>query len=558
MKQSNWWKNAVVYQIYPRSFQDSNNDGIGDLQGIKDRIPYLKKLGVDVIWLNPIYDSPDQDNGYDISDYRNIASKYGSLKDFKQLLNTLHEQNMKLVMDLVVNHTSDQHDWFKASRKSRSNKYSDYYIWRDPVNGHEPNNWGSSFGGSAWTYVPERKQYYLHLFAEGQPDLNWENPQVRQSVYEIMRYWLDMGIDGYRMDVINFISKPEGLPDYPCVPGAKYSNSQAAVADGPRLNEFLQEMNREVLSKYDIMTVGEMPNVTPEDAINYTGLDRKELNMVFQFEHVSLGANPDPRFGQWNDEPINLVELKQVLSKWQNKLNGKAWNSLYWNNHDRPRAVSHFANDDPKYRINAAKMLGTTLHMMQGTPYIYEGEEIGMTNAHLTSIDQYEDIESLNIYHDLVEKEAITDSQTMLKYLASISRDNARTPMQWDDSNNAGFTEGTPWYRLNDNYPTINVKQALSDKESVFYHYQKLVELRHQYEIIRLGSYNLLDPQDEEVFAYERIYNNQKLLVISNFTDSKLQREYNEELKGHLLISNYKDDLGMTLRPYESKVYLLD
>jgi len=557
MAQSDWWKKSVVYQVYPRSYQDSNGDGIGDLPGLTSRLPYIKKLGADVIWLNPIYKSPDKDNGYDISDYRSIQPDYGTMEDFDQMLEEAHDLGLKIMMDLVVNHTSDQHKWFQESKKSKDNPYRDYYDWRDPVDGHEPNNWGSYFNGPTWKFDETTGQYYLHLFAEGQPDLNWENPKVRDEVWDVMRFWLDKGIDGFRMDVINLISKPEGLPDGKKAADERYADVGKVVADGPRLNEFLQEMNRKVLSKYDVMTVGEMPDSTPDDAIKYTGLDSNELNMVFQFDHVGLEPNPDIRLGKWNDKPVKLVELKHSLSKWETQLNGKGWNSLYWNNHDQPRTVSRFATDDPKYRVKAAKMLGTTLHMMQGTPYVYEGEELGMTNAHYTKLDQYEDLDSLNAYREFVEDEKIIDSASMLKFMSHMSRDNARTPMQWDESKNAGFTDKKPWFALNANYPEINAEDNLADKDSVFYYYQKLIDLRHHSDLIIYGDYELLDSDDPEVFAYKRHYQGQMLLVISNFTDKNLTRDY-QQTTGKLLIGNYDDDLGTSLRAYESKVYLFE
>lgn len=551
-----WWQNAVIYQIYPQSFQDSNNDGIGDLHGIIKRLPYLKKLGVDVLWLNPIYQSPLKDNGYDIADYEKILPEYGTMTDFDELLKEVHAHGLKLLMDLVVNHTSDQHRWFQESKQSKDNKYADYYMWRDPVDGHEPNNWHAAFGGSAWTYVPERGQYYLHLFAPGQPDLNWENPAVRESVWNIMRFWLDKGIDGFRMDVINLISKPEGLPDAPD-PGT-YPLTEGLVADGPKLNDYLHEMNDKVLSHYDVMTVGEMPSSNPEDAISYTGLDSHELNMVFQFQHVALEPNPDKRLGKWNDQPVKLPELKTALSRWQKALDGKGWNSLYWNNHDQPRAVSRFANDDPKYRVRAAKMLGTTLHMMQGTPFVFEGEELGMANVHYTSIDQYEDLESTNAYRELVEEKKLVDGPTMLKYLANISRDNARTPMPWDAGKNAGFSDVKPWFALNPTYKEINAKAVLEDKDSVFYHYQKLIQLRHDSDLVKFGTYDEIDPDDAEVFAYRRHYQGKTLLVISNFTANTVTRDYDQGKADKLVISNYDDDQGTELRPYESKVYVFN
>ncbi|OIL39950.1 glucohydrolase [Oenococcus oeni] len=554
MSKKQWFKDTVVYQVYPMSFQDSDNDGIGDLPGITKRLDYIKKLGADVIWLNPIYESPNKDNGYDIANYRAINPEYGSMNDFDDLLNKAHQLNLKIMMDLVVNHTSDQHHWFQESKKTKDNPFSDFYIWRDPVDGHEPNNWLAAFGGSAWTYVPERKQYYLHLFATGQPDLNWENPDVRQAVFDIERFWLDKGVDGFRMDVINLISKPKGLPDVP--EPATAGKTMDFVADGHRLNEFLSQMNSELLSKYDTITVGEMPGSTTEDAIKYTGLNSHELNMVFQFEHVGLSPNPDVRLGKWNDQPAKLTELKASLNRWQTGLDGKGWNSLYWNNHDQPRAVSRFGNDDPKYRVLSAKMLATTLHLMQGTPYVYQGEELGMTNAHFTKLNQYEDIESINFYHELVEQEKIVDGPTMLKYLANISRDNARTPMQWNDKNNAGFSSAKPWFALNPNYKSINVEDSLADKNSVFYYYQKLIKLRHNNEIIKYGSFEEIDPDDDQVYAYRRHYEGKTLLLISNFTDKIVSRDYGQSNASSLLIDNYEDDKVNELRPYEAKAYL--
>lgn len=554
MARSKWFQDSVVYQIYPQSFQDSNGDGIGDLAGITQRLDYLQKLGVDVLWLNPIYRSPLKDNGYDIADYKAINPQYGTMADFDQLLAETHRHGMKLLMDLVVNHTSDQNAWFQESKSSKDNPYADYYIWRDPVDGHEPNNWGAAFGGSAWTFVPARGQYYLHLFAPGQPDLNWENPDVRNAVWDIMRFWLDKGVNGFRMDVINLISKPAGLPDAPAP--ANYATVEKMVADGPKLNDYLHEMNDQVLSHYDVMTVGEMPSSTPEDAIQYTGLNSHELNMVFQFQHVTLSPNPDKRLAKWNDQPVKLTDLKQALGRWQKALDGKGWNSLYWNNHDQPRAVSRFGDDRPEFRVRSAKALGTTLHMLQGTPYVYEGEELGMTNVHYTKLSQYEDLESINFYHELVEQKKLVDGPTMLKYLAHMSRDNARTPMQWDATPNAGFTAGTPWFDLNPNYTQINAKAALADQNSVFYYYQKLIKLRHETAVIRYGTYEEVDPDDDEVFTFRRHYQSQTLLVMTNFTDQTVRRDYQQATANELLISNYDDDQGQTLRPYESKVYL--
>ncbi|UQS86075.1 alpha-glucosidase (plasmid) [Nicoliella spurrieriana] len=547
-----WFADTVVYQVYPMSFQDSNNDGIGDLNGIKSRLGYIKELGANFIWLNPIYKSPNADNGYDISDYKAIQSTYGTMDDFDSLVAAAHKMGIGIMMDLVVNHTSDQHPWFLASEQGQDNQYSDYYIWADPVDGHAPNDWQGVFGGDAWTYVAQRNQYYLHSFAAAQPDLNWHNPKVRAEVQSIMRFWLERGVDGFRMDAIDFPAKPKFSNE-----GQTFTNVGEAEPDLNRLNQYLGELNQNVLSKYDrILTVGEMSTATPQNAATFSNLDGSELNMVFQFEHVNLAANPDPRLSKWNDAPVKLIDLKQALSKWQSGLDGKGWNSLYWNNHDQPRAVSRFATDDPKWRELAAKMLGTTLHMLQGTPYIYEGEEIGMTNAHLTNLDQYEDLDSINAYHELVDEKHLVDGETMLEYLADRSRDNARTPMQWDAQLNAGFTQSTPWYKLNANYSTINVASNMADDQSVFHHYQQLIQLRRNNDIIKYGNYSELLPSDPNVFAYTRQLNGNKLVIISNFTSAELTGDYGIA-NGKLLISNYHDDLQSTLRPYESKVYEL-
>ena len=558
MENKHWWNNSVVYQIYPKSFQDSNGDGVGDLRGIINRLDYLQKLGVDVIWLNPIYKSPQVDNGYDISDYQAINSTLGDMADFQELIDGIHQRGMKLVMDLVVNHTSDQHHWFQEAKKGKDNKYRDYYIWRDGKDGHEPNNWGSYFSGSAWQYDQDSDQYYLHLFATQQPDLNWENSDVRHSVYDMMNWWAAKGVDGFRMDVINLISKPEGLPDGKKAADEKYANVEPLVANGHRIHEFLQEMNKNVMSKHKMITVGETPGATPEDAEKYADLDNKELNMVFQFEHMGLDGNPNPALGKWYDQKTKLSDLRANFTKWQEKLAGKAWNSLYWNNHDQPRVVSRFGDDSTEeYRVKSAKMLSTMLHFQQGTPYIYEGEEIGMTNAAFPKLDDYVDLESLNAYHQLVDDQHLLDGKTMMKYIAKHSRDNARTPMQWDASANAGFTTGTPWEKVNPAYKYINVDQALADPNSIFYYYQKLIQLRHELPVITNGSYRLVDgnEDDQEVYAYLRQNADTTLLVILNYTDQGLTRHYDVPSNAQLLISNYADDAGDVLRPYEAKVY---
>lgn len=527
---------------------------MGDIPGIIQRLPYLKKLGVDVIWLSPVYKSPNADNGYDISDYQDVQPAFGSMADIKQLFATAHELDLKIMMDLVVNHTSDEHEWFQQSRQSKDNPYRDFYIWRDPVDGHEPNNWASDFGGSAWEFDAQTGQYYLHIFSKKQPDLNWENPKLRQAIYDMMNWWLEQGVDGFRMDVINLISKDMQFPDDPNVDFGKHSSSMEMVANGPRVHEFLREMNEEVLSKADIITVGETPGVTPADAIKYTGFDAHELQMVFQFEHTVIDDSKDG-LGKWSDERFALTDLKRVLSKWQVELDGKAWNSLYWNNHDRPRVVSRFGDDRPEYHELSSKMLGTVLHFMQGTPYIYQGEEIGMTNIAYDKITDYQDIDTLNAYQDLVVDQKLVSPEKMMTYVYHSSRDNARTPMQWDATTQGGFTTGTPWLKVNENYPQINVAKAVDDSNSIFYYYQKLIALRHELPIMTIGHYELLAPDDAEVYMYKRVTDDEELLVVANFTDHNVQRDFVVPAGATQVISNYVDDAGHMLRPYEAKVY---
>ena len=551
-----WWKEAVVYQIYPRSFNDSNGDGIGDLNGITEKMDYLKKLGIDVIWLSPVYESPNDDNGYDISNYRGIMKDFGTMDDFDRMLAAAHERGIRIVMDLVVNHTSDEHPWFVESRKSKDNPYRDYYIWREGRDGKEPNNWGSCFSGSAWEYDKKTDMYFLHLFSRKQPDLNWDNPKVRDEVFDMMDWWCKKGIDGFRMDVISLISKTPGLPDGE-VGKNGYGDYGPYVCNGPHVHEYLQEMNRRVLSKYDLLTVGECSGVTVEEAKKYASLDGKELNMVFQFEHMDLDGGESFK---WNERKIKLTELKQVLTKWQLSLMGKAWNSLYWCNHDQPRMLSRLGNDSPRYREVSAKMLATCLHMMQGTPYVYQGEELWMTNVPFETLEDVRDIESINAYHELVGK-GVLGGETMLRYLRYKSRDNARTPMQWDDSENAGFTEGTPWIMVNPNYKEINAGEALSREDSVFYYYQKLIRLRHENPVIVYGGSKLLLPEHEALYVYTRELGGRKLLVICNFSEKEQEMELPEEFRGKdgtVLISNYQDPaLGrnMTIRAYEAVVY---
>lgn len=547
-----WWKEAVIYQIYPRSFMDSDGDGVGDLRGIISRLDYLKYLGIDVIWMSPIYKSPNDDNGYDISDYRAIMDEFGTMADFDELLAEAHKRGIKIVMDLVVNHTSDEHKWFMESRQSKESPYRDYYIWREGKDAQTPpNNWGSSFSGPAWQYDEKTGMYYLHLFSKKQPDLNWENPKVRQEVFDMMTWWCDKGIDGFRMDVINMISKVPGLPDGE-VEGL-YGNFHPYSVNGPRVHEFLQEMNEKVLSKYDLITVGETPDVTTEDAKQYAGENTHELNMVFQFEHVRSNG----KYGKWTHDKMPLTTLKKILSRWQMDLYGKAWNSLYWDNHDQPRAVSRFGDDRPEYREASAKMLATCLHMLQGSPYVYQGEELGMTNYPFQSPEDFRDIESVNAYKEWCES-GIVSHEEFWPCLLWLSRDNARTPMQWDDTEHAGFTAGTPWISVNPNYKEINAKAETADPNSVFHYYKKLIALRKQTPIMVYGKYEPLFEESEDWFVYTRTLENEKLLVVCSFTDQETTFTVPEEFAGaDLLISNMEnayDKDTVTLRPYEAFV----
>lgn len=546
-----WWKEAVVYQIYPRSFMDSNGDGIGDINGITSRLDYLKELGVDVLWLSPVYQSPNDDNGYDISDYQAIMEEFGTMEDFDRMLEGIHARGMKLVMDLVVNHTSDEHPWFVESRKSKDNPYRDYYIWREGKDGKEPNNWGSCFSGSAWEYDKTTDMYYLHLFSKKQPDLNWDNPKVRDEVFQMMNWWCEKGIDGFRMDVISLISKKPGLPDGYQAPGALYGDS--GCANGPHVHEYLQEMNQKVLSHYDLMTVGECAGVTIEEAKKYANADGRELSMVFQFEHVEANGP----MGKWTDERVQLKDFKTTMSKWQTELEGKAWNSLFLGNHDQARSVSRFGNDAPEYRAVSAKMLVTCLHMMQGTPYVYQGEELGMTNCPFPTLEDLRDIESINAFHELTEAGKV-NPEDMMRYIRLRGRDNARTPMQWDDSANAGFTTGTPWIMVNPNYTEINAKTEMEDPDSVFRYYQKIIGLRKKEKVMVYGTYQLLNPDNEKLYVYTRTLDNEKLLVICNFTEEEEIYSVPEEFsEGEVLISNYHRETvekEILLKPYEALV----
>jgi oligo-1,6-glucosidase len=556
-----WWKSAVVYQIYPRSFADSNGDGIGDLPGIIGRLDYLNTLGVDVLWLSPVYPSPQDDNGYDISDYQDIEPMFGTLADFDTLVEQAHARDMRIVMDLVVNHTSDEHPWFVESRSSMDNPKRDWYWWRPPragmeagQPGAEPTNWVSFFSGPTWDLDPTTGEYYMHLFSRKQPDLNWENPEVREAIYAMMRWWLDRGVDGFRMDVINMISKDTSLPDGAPLAGGALGDGFPHFICGPRNHEFLAEMHREVFGGRDrpLLTVGEMPGVTLEQAVEFTAPENREVDMVFQFEHVFL----DQGGSKWDIRPFQLRDLKATFGRWQAGLAEVGWNSLYWNNHDQPRVVSRYG-DDGAYRVQAATMLGTVLHMHRGTPYVYQGEELGMTNAPFGGIDDYRDIESLNHYSEAVA--AGQDPAAVLAALRFMSRDNARTPMQWDDSPHAGFTTGTPWIAVNPNHKEINAAAAMDDPNSVFHHYRRLIAFRHNEPAVVHGDFTMLLPHDDTVYAFTRSFDGVELLTLGNFSG----RSVPVDLPGWwatepLVLGNYPPDGNtreIVLRPWEARVY---
>lgn len=549
-----WWKESVVYQIYPRSFCDSNGDGIGDLNGITGKLDYLKELGIDVIWLSPVYKSPNDDNGYDISDYQAIMDEFGTMEDFDRMLATAHEKGIKIMMDLVVNHTSDEHKWFIESRKSTDNPYRDYYIWRPAKeDGSLPNNWGSCFSGPAWEYDKTTDMYFLHLFSKKQPDLNWDNPAVRQDVFDMMNWWLKKGVDGFRMDVISLISKEPGLPDKE--PGINGYATFNVSANGPHVHEYLQEMRQKALNNADTITVGECSGVTLEEAKKYARSDEKELNMVFQFEHMDVDS--DEKAGKWTTRKMDLRDLKKILTRWQKGLQDIAWNSLYWENHDQPRSVSRFGNDSDEYREISAKMLATCIHMMQGTPYVYQGEELGMTNCPFNTLDNFRDLESINAFHELTEQGKMTE-EDMMAAIGYKGRDNARTPMQWDDSAYAGFSTANPWIMVNPNYTKINAKDQVNREDSVFKYYQKLIKLRHESELIVYGTYDLILDDDKDIYAYIRTLGDKKLIVYCNFSENTREVELPEEFtNGKVLISNYIDakvNHKITLRPYEAIV----
>jgi len=544
-----WWKKSVVYQIYPRSFCDSNGDGIGDLNGITSKLNYIKELGADVVWISPVYQSPMKDNGYDISNYREINPEFGTMADFDRLLEEAHNMGLKIVMDLVVNHSSNQHPWFKESRSSLDNSKRDYYIWKDGKNGSPPNDWIAWFGGPAWSLDETTGQYYLHLFSPHQPDLNWENPKLRAEIFDMMQWWLDKGIDGFRLDAISFISKPSNFSD---------GNAKEVIPNGPRIHEFLQEMRRKVLSKYDVMAVGETGGVTVDEAVQYANADGSELDMVFQFEQAELDGGETFK---WNDRKIFLPELKEVFSRWQNKLYKRAWNSLYWCNHDQPRIVTRLG-DEGEYREKSAKMLATCLHFLQGTPYIYQGEELGMTNTPFTDISDYRDLESINAYNDLVMEKKQIAKEDMLKFMRLKSRDTSRTPMHWNSGTGAGFssvrTESAPWIMLNPNYTEINAEEQLNREDSVFNYYKALIILRKTMDIITHGSCELLLPDDPDLYVYIRRYEKEELLVVCNFSRKEKPFTLPERFtKADILITNETAQKTGVIGAFGAVVYRL-
>lgn len=552
-----WWKKAVIYQVYPRSFKDSDGDGFGDLNGILQKLDYLAELGVDAIWLSPVYQSPQKDNGYDISDYRMIDPKFGTNEDMFHLIKEAHIRKIKVIMDLVVNHTSDQHQWFQESRKAKDNPYRDYYFWRDPkTDGSEPNNWGSYFSGSAWTLDQQTGQYYLHYFAKEQPDLNWENEEVRQQVYRIMRFWMDKGVDGWRMDVIGGISKFLDFPDYPATGDQRYVLGKWH-ANGPRLHEFIQEMNREVLSQYPCMTVGEANGSDIDAAKKYTDPRRKELNMIFSFAHMSVDIQQGTPAGKWALRPFQLVRLKKVLAKWQGALADHGWNTLYFENHDQGRVISRFGNDTT-YRVPCAKAFATILHGLKGTPFIYQGEEIGMVNCHY-DLKDYNDLEIHNAYNELVIENKVLSKEAFRHAVERIGRDNARTPMQWNKNKQAGFSDGQSWLKVNPRYKEINVEQALQDTDSIFYYYKQLIQLRHSLDIFTEGDFQLFLPDDPQLFVYTRTTNTEALLILANISEEPAVYS-GMEGEWHLLLSNLPGTADtpskQQLRPYEAAIYL--
>jgi oligo-1,6-glucosidase len=558
-----WWRASVVYQIYPRSFMDSNGDGIGDLRGIIGKLDYLARLGIDIVWLSPIYASPNDDNGYDISDYRDINPEFGTLADFDDLAAGLHARGMKLVMDLVVNHTSDEHAWFRSARASRDSPYRDWYIWRDGKEGAEPNNWASFFGGSAWQYNAATGDYYLHLFSARQPDLNWENPAVRREVYDMMHWWIARGVDGFRMDVINALSKVQDFPDAPNPDGQRYVFAPQYFMNGPRIHEFYAEMKREVIDKYDLFTVGEAALTTVEEALAMVDPASGAMNMVIMFEHTDLDMVRHSFATKWHRKPFDLDGLKRIMTRWQTGMAGRGWNCLYLNNHDQPRAVSRFA-DPEAFPYESATMLATFLHLLQGTPFVYQGEELGMTNVAFPTIEDYRDIESINGFAELVRNQGFAPAEALAK-VQFRSRDNARTPMQWTAGPNAGFTTGTPWLKLNPNHTRINAASQIDDPNSVFHYYARLIRLRRTMPVIVDGSYALIETGAPSVYAYTRDNATDRLLVLANFAGSEATCAVPEGIDlvhSRVLIGNHpaaisSDPARLVLRPYEAQVYHL-
>lgn len=537
-----WWHDSVVYQIYPRSFMDSNNDGIGDINGIISKLDYLDNLGVDILWISPVYKSPNVDNGYDISDYYDIMEEFGTMDDMKKLVKEAEYRDIKIMMDLVINHTSDEHEWFIESKKSKDNEYRDFYVWRDGIDDKEPNDIKSNFGGSAWTYDEETNQYYLHMHDKKQPDLNWDNEKLRNKIYDMINFWLDLGVKGFRLDVIELVGK---------------DIDNKIIVNGPNLHKYIREMNEKTFRSRDIVTVGETWAANTDIAKLYSNPKRKELDMIFQFEAISLDKQKGKR--KWDLAPLDFIAFKKVLTKWQKELENDGWNSLFGNNHDLPRMVSRWGNDK-EYRVESAKMLATMLHMQKGTPYIYQGEEIGMTNVRYESIEDYNDIETLNMYKERLSMGY--DEVDIMNSIYAKGRDNARTPMQWSKEKNGGFTKATPWLKVNENYKYINVEQCLEDEYSIFYYYKKLINLRKNYDVIKYGNYNLILEDHPEVYSYTRNYKNEELLIICNFYENtiklKLPSEYHDK-KAYVLISNYKEcsvlSENIVLRPYEAIVY---
>ncbi|MDU2123776.1 MAG: alpha-glucosidase [Clostridium celatum] len=548
-----WWKEAVGYQIYPRSFKDSNGDGIGDLKGITSKLDYLNDLGINVIWICPMYKSPNDDNGYDISDYQDIMDDFGTMKDFDELLEEVHKRNMKLIIDLVVNHTSDEHPWFIESKSSKNNSKRDWYIWREGKNGLEPNNWESIFKGSVWEYDKNTEEYFLHLFTKRQPDLNWECKELREAVYNMINWWLDKGIDGFRVDAISHIKKEKGLLDMDNPKGSKYVESFDKHMNVEGIHKYLEELKERTFDKYDIMTVGEANGVDAEEADLWVGEENGKFNMIFQFEHLHL-------WGAESENTFDVKNYKKVLTKWQKALDGNGWNALYIENHDIPRVISTWGNDKEHLR-ECATAFALMYFMQQGTPFIYQGQEIGMTNVKFDSIYDYNDVKGINIYKEKLA-EGLTKEEA-LKHVWAVSRDNSRTPMQWDDSINSGFTEGKPWINVNENYKDINVKLQLKDENSILNFYKKMIKIRKEYKTLIYGSYDLILDEDEKIYAYTRTMNNERFIVIVNLSQDEAKYNYDEDLNYQgLLLSNYKVDehsliKEFTLRPYEARLYKL-